>query len=58
MTARRLPRSLRPTRQTSKDCTMNNRYFQNGLLLAGALVVLFSLMFATSVAVSRVPVGL
>ncbi len=37
---------------------MNNRYFQNGLMLAGALVVLFSLMFATSVAVSRVPAGL
>jgi hypothetical protein len=37
---------------------MNNRYVQNGLVLAGALVVLFSLMFATSVAVSRAPLGL
>jgi hypothetical protein len=37
---------------------MNNRNVQNGLVLAGALVVLFSLMFATSVAVSRLPVAL
>jgi hypothetical protein len=37
---------------------MNNRYVQNGLVLAGALVVLFSLMFASSVAVSRVPLGM
>lgn len=37
---------------------MNNRNVQNGLVLAGALVVLFSLMFATSIAVSQAPVGL
>tara|TARA_R110002049_G_scaffold9444_5_gene48052 strand:- start:106 stop:219 length:114 start_codon:yes stop_codon:yes gene_type:complete len=37
---------------------MNNRNVQNGLVLAGALVVLFSLMFATSVAVTRVPFGI
>jgi hypothetical protein len=37
---------------------MNNRNVQNGLVLAGALVVLFSLMFATSLAVSQASVGL
>ncbi len=37
---------------------MNNRNVQNGLVLAGALVVLFSLMFATSMAVSQAPAGL
>lgn len=37
---------------------MNNRNVQNGLVLAGALVVLFSLMFATSLAISRAPLGL
>jgi hypothetical protein len=37
---------------------MNNRNVQNGLVLAGALVVLFSLMFATSLAVSQSPLGL
>ena len=37
---------------------MNNRNVQNGLVLAGALVVLFSLMFATSIAVNQAPPGL
>ena len=37
---------------------MNNRNVQNGLALAGAIIVLFSLMFASSVAVSNVPMGL
>jgi hypothetical protein len=37
---------------------MNNRNVQNGLVLAGALVVLFSLMFATSLAVSLASLGL
>lgn len=36
---------------------MNNRNVQNGLVLAGALVVLFSLMFASSVALSVAPLG-
>ncbi len=37
---------------------MNNRNVQNGLVLAGALLVLFTLMFATSVALTRVPMGI
>jgi hypothetical protein len=37
---------------------MNNRNVQNGLVLAGALVVLFTLMFASSVALSGAPLGL
>ena len=37
---------------------MSNRNVQNGLVLAGALVVLFSLMYATSFAISRAPLGL
>ncbi len=37
---------------------MHNRNFPYGLWLAGALVVLFSLMYATSVAVTNVPTGL
>lgn len=36
----------------------NNRNVQNGLVLAGALLVLFSLMFASSVVISGAPVGL
>lgn len=36
---------------------MNYRKVQNGLALAGALVVLFSLMFASSVVISNVPLG-
>lgn len=35
-----------------------NRNLENGLALAGSLVVLFSLMFATSVVVAGGPVGL
>ncbi len=36
---------------------MNNRNFPYGLVLAGSLVVLFSLMYATSVAVTNAPTG-
>lgn len=35
-----------------------NRNLENGLALAGSLVVLFSLMFATSVVVATGPLGI
>lgn len=41
-----------------KDFIMHNRNFPYGLVLAGALVVLFSLMYVTSVAVTHAPTGL
>ena len=41
-----------------KDLIMHNRNFPYGLVLAGAFVVLFSLMFATSFAVANFPAGL
>ena len=44
-------------RHWKKDFIMNNRNFPYGLVLAGALVVLFSLMYATSVAVTNAPTG-
>ncbi len=37
---------------------MHNRNFPYGLVLAGALFVLFSLMYATSVAMQYAPTGL
>lgn len=37
---------------------MYNRNLQNGLVLAGMIVVLLGLMFATSMAVSSMPAGL
>ncbi len=37
---------------------MHNRNFPYGLVLAGALAVLFSLMYVTSVAVTYAPTGL
>lgn len=37
---------------------MNNRKLENALALAGSLLVLFSLMFASSLAVSGAPLGL
>ena len=37
---------------------MNNRNVPYGLVLAGALLVLFSLMYATSVAVTNAPLGI
>ncbi len=37
---------------------MHNRNFPYGLVLAGALAVLFSLMYATSVAMQYAPTGL
>ena len=37
---------------------MNNRNVQNGLVLAGALAVLFSLMFASSLVATNTPAGL
>lgn len=37
---------------------MNNRNVQNGLVLAGALAVLFSLMFATSLVATKLPTGI
>ena len=37
---------------------MHNRKVQNRLALAGALAVLFTLMFASSVVVSAAPLGL
>ncbi len=45
-------------RHWKKDFIMNNRNFPYGLVLAGALVVLFGLMYATSVAVTNAPTGL
>jgi len=37
---------------------MHNRKVQNRLALAGALAVLFTLMFASSVVLSSTPLGL
>lgn len=37
---------------------MNKSNVHNGIVLASALVVLFSLMFATSVVIRSVPAGL
>ena len=45
-------------RHWKKDFIMHNRNFPYGLVLAGALAVLFSLMYVTSVAVANVPAGL
>lgn len=36
---------------------MYNRNLQNGLALAGMIIVLLGLMFATSLAVSSIPTG-
>lgn len=36
---------------------MNNRNVRYGLTLAGALLVLFSLMFASSLVVANAPLG-
>jgi hypothetical protein len=44
--------------QFAKERTMNNRNVQNGLVLAGALAVLFSLMFASSLVATNTPAGL
>jgi hypothetical protein len=40
------------------EAKMNKSNVHNGMVLASALVVLFSLMFATSVVVRSVPAGL
>ena len=45
-------------RHWKKDFIMHNRNFPYGLVLAGALAVLFSLMYVTSVAVAYAPTGL
>lgn len=47
----------RGDRFTEKEFEMNDRKLENGLALAGTLVVLLSLMFATALAVNTAPLG-